>query len=58
MSVDPGDSLAEQTMLIQEAENFILLGGNSNRQAAKIAQEFLSGSDISARDFSDYERMY
>jgi hypothetical protein len=42
MSVNPGDPLAEQTMLIQEAESFILIGGNSSGQAAKIAQEFLS----------------
>jgi hypothetical protein len=26
MSVNPGDPLAEQTMLIQEPENFILFG--------------------------------
>jgi hypothetical protein len=58
MSVNPSDSLAEHTMLIQEAENFILIGGDSSWQAAKIAQEFLSRSEISARDFSNYERMY
>ncbi len=58
MSVNPGDSLAEQTMLIQKAENFVLIGGSGAGQAAKIIQEFLSRPDISARDFSNHERMY
>jgi hypothetical protein len=58
MSINPGDPLAEETMLIQEPEYLILFGGNSSGQAAKIAQEFLSRPEISARNLSNDERMY
>src|ERR1700722_14340043 len=58
MGVDPGDSFSEQPVLLQEAENLFVVGGDRERQPVKIAQNLGSGSKVATRNLADHEWMH
>ena len=58
MHVDPSDPDAEQSVLLQETENFFVVRCNRGRQPLQIAENVGPGSKIAASNFADHERMH
>jgi hypothetical protein len=55
MGVDPSDSRAEQSVLVQEAENFFVVRWNRGRQPLQIAEHLWPGPKIPTGNFADHE---
>jgi hypothetical protein len=58
VGINPGDAHSVQPMLVQEAENFVVIGSDRRRQPFKVTQDVGPGSQIAAGDLAEDERVH